>query len=313
MVAFLLLGRPERTSKMSTIKFTSLLHLSNEDMSQLKLVFNSNWQYNAEAWIPEVRAKLGEESRYFDLLTMYRFGEVSVVKESVKTHNPDAHIKRFSNGDIIFCFIPYSSDKDWLLVNAYKVLDNSEQLIAVDEESLAEYASLFGRLVVHYEDKGRNVVVRSEEIIDTIGVKTILEQPYNELSEDFPGYDNIDLSWSDLRRVLKLKNWQTALENQKGVYLITDTATNKRYVGSAYGNEMLLGRWRSYAENGHGHNKELRALVVEQGLDYVKNNFRYSILDIYKSTTDDETIIARESWWKEILLTRNPEFGYNAN
>ena len=298
---------------MSTIKFTSLLHLSNEDMSQLKLVFNSNWQYNAEAWIPEVRAKLGEESRYFDLLAMYRFGEVSVVKESVKTHNPDAHIKRISNADIIFCFIPYSSDKDWLLVNAYKVLDNSSQLIVVDEGSLAEYASLFGRLVVHYEDKGRNVVVRSEEIIDTISVKTILEQPYNELSEDFPGYDNIDLSWSDLRRVLKLKNWQTVLENQKGVYLITDTLTNKRYVGSAYGNDMLLGRWRNYAENGHGGNRELKALVEEKGLDYVKDNFRYSILDIYKSTTDDETIIARESWWKEVLLTRNPEFGYNAN
>ncbi len=88
--------------------------------------------------------------------------------------------------------------------------------------------------------------------------------------------------------------------------------TNKRYVGSASGDEMLLGRWRSYAENGHGGNRELKALVEEHGLEYVANNFRYSILDIYKSTTDDETILARESWWKNILLTRG-EFGYNAN
>lgn len=298
---------------MSAIKFTELLHLANEDMSKLKLVFNSNWQYDAEAWTPEVRSKLGESSRYFNLLAMYRFGEVSVVKESVKTHNPDAHIKRFSNGDIIFCFIPYSSDKNWLLVNAYKVLNNSKPLIDVDEESFAEYAPLFGRLVVHYEDKGRNVVVRSGNIIDTITVKTILEHPYDQIEAEFPGYENVNLSWSELKHILKLKTWQTALENQKGVYLITDTATNKRYVGSASGEDMLLGRWRSYAENGHGHNKELKALVEEQGLDYIKYNFRYSILDIYKSTTDDETIIARESWWKEVLLTRNPEFGYNAN
>ena len=54
-------------------------------------------------------------------------------------------------------------------------------------------------------------------------------------------------------------------------------------------------------------------LVAEKGFDYVKDNFRYSILDIYKSTVDDETIIGRESWWKEVLLTRNPDFGYNAN
>lgn len=301
-------GRP---SKMSNIKFTSLLHLSDEDMDRLKLTFNSNWQYDAENQAPEVVEKLGDHPRYFDLLAMYRSGEVDVVKESVKTHNPDS-CKRFKNSDIVFCFIPYSSSKDWLLVNAYKVLDDSKFLIDADEDSLTEYAPFFGRLVVHFEDKGRNVVVRNEDIINSINIKAILERPYNELSEDFPGYENIDLSWDDLRRVLGFRNWQTALKNQKAVYLITDTATNKRYVGSAYGDTMLLGRWHSYAKNGHGHNKELKALVEENGLEYVKNNFRYSVLDIYKSTTDDDTIIARESWWKNILLTRG-DYGYNAN
>lgn len=296
---------------MSVIKFKQLLHLSDDDMNHLKLEFNSNWQYNVEEQAPEVVEKLGNESRFFNLLDMYRSGEVAVVKESVKTHNPDSH-KRFKNGDIVFCFIPYSSDKDWLLVNAYRVLDDSKFLVDADEESFAEYAPFFGRLVVHFENKSRNVVVCNKDNIDSIYVKTILEHPYNELGEDFPGYENVNLSWSDLRRVLKFKNWQTALENQKAVYLITDTATNKRYVGSAYGDTMLLGRWRNYAENGHGGNKELKALVEENGLEYVKNNFRYSILDIYKSTTDDETIIARESWWKNILLTRG-DYGYNAN
>ncbi len=295
---------------MSTIKFTSLLHLSDDDMNHLKLEFNSNWQYNVEEQAPEVVEKLGNESRFFDLLDMYCSGEVAVIKESVKTHNPNR--RRFKNGDIVFCFIPYTSNKDWILVNAYKVLDDSKWLVGADEDYMAEYQPYFGRLVVHYEDKTHNILVRSHEIIDTIYVKTILEHPYNELGEDFPGYENVDLSWNDLRRVLKFKNWQTALENQKAVYLITDTATNKRYVGSAYGDNMLLGRWRNYAENGHGGNKELKALVEEKGLGYVKDNFRYSILDIYKSTTDDETIIARESWWKNILLTRG-DYGYNAN
>lgn len=297
---------------MSNIKFTSLLHLSDKQASHLKLVFNSNWQYDVNGQAPEVLEKLGDKSRFFDLLAMYRAGEVAVVKESVKTHNPDSH-KRFKNGDVVFCFIPYSSDKDWLLVNAYTVLDDSKFLIEADEDSMRAYAPFFGRLIVRFEDKGRNVVVRDPEIIDTISVKTILEQPCDELGEEFPGYENVDLSWHDLKRVMRLKNWQTALENQKGVYLITDTNTGKRYVGSAYGEEMLLGRWKNYVENGHGGNRELKALVEEKGLDYVADNFRYSILDIYKSTTDDETIITRESWWKEVLLTRNPLYGYNAN
>lgn len=280
-------------------------------MSNLKLVFNSNWQYNPEEQAPEIVEKLGNQSRYFDLLDMYRVGEVAVVKESVKIHNPDGH-KRFKNGDVVFCFIPYSG-KDWLFVNAYKVLDDSKFLIEADESAFPEMVGYIGRLVITWDDrKTMNIVMRDKEAISRLTVKTILEQPYNELGEDFPGYENVDLSWNDLRRVLKFKNWQTALENQKAVYLITDTATNKRYVGSAYGDNMLLGRWRNYAENGHGGNKELKALVEEQGLEYVKDNFRYSILDIYKSTIDDEAIIVRESWWKNILLTRG-DYGYNAN
>ncbi|MGB4293814.1 MAG: PIN domain-containing protein [Bacteroidales bacterium] len=45
--------------------------------------------------------------------------------------------------------------------------------------------------------------------------------------------------------------------------------------------------------------------------DHIKNNFRYSILDIYKPTTDDQIIIDRERWRKEVLQTR--QSGYNEN
>ena len=98
------------------------------------------------------------------------------------------------------------------------------------------------------------------------------------------------------------------MKNQKGVYLITDESNGKRYVGAAYGNDMILGRWRNYINNGHGGYKKLKELDFE----YIKQNFRYSILEIFKSTTDDETIIERESWWKDVLMTRG-KFGYNDN
>lgn len=296
---------------MKNIRFIDLLHFTEKELEELKLVFNSNWLYTPKGRPGYVKEIFGEEEKFFDLLEMYRQGKVDMVKDSTRLHDPDN--KRFQNGELAFCFIPYDNE-DWLLVNAFRVTDDSKKLIKVDEEAMSDYKQYFGRLVITWKDRNtRNVRMKSIEKIEKLTVKTILEEPYNEVAETFPGYENINLSWEDLNRVLKLKTWKTAFENQKGVYLITDTLTNKRYVGSAYGDEMILGRWKNYAENGHGGNKLLRELVAKEGFDYIKRNFRYSILDIYKSSVDDETIIRRESWWKEVLLTRNPDFGYNDN
>lgn len=84
------------------------------------------------------------------------------------------------------------------------------------------------------------------------------------------------------------------------------------YVGSAtsdYG--MLLQRWRSYVENGHGGNRELIHLVKEKGFEHVQHNFHFAILENYNAKIDDSVILERESWWKEMLQTRI--FGYNSN
>ena len=70
---------------------------------------------------------------------------------------------------------------------------------------------------------------------------------------------------------------------------------------------MLLNRWNTYVKNKHGGNVQLKELSDE----HIENNFKYSILDIFKASTDDNVIIARESWWKETLMTR--QFGYNSN
>jgi hypothetical protein len=117
----------------------------------------------------------------------------------------------------------------------------------------------------------------------------------------------VNISWDEMKRVAEKDNWKTALQNQKGVYLLTDKSNGKMYVGSAYGENMILGRWRAYVSTGHGGNVGLKKLTF----DHIKQNFNYSILDIYKSTTDDQIIIDRESWWKEVLQSR--QFGYNEN
>ena len=37
----------------------------------------------------------------------------------------------------------------------------------------------------------------------------------------------------------------------------------------------------------------------------------YSILENYNARVDDHIVLSRESWWKDVLLTR--QFGYNHN
>lgn len=102
------------------------------------------------------------------------------------------------------------------------------------------------------------------------------------------------------------------MRNQKAVYLQTDKATGRMYVGSATAKKgMLLARWSSYIYNGHGGNEGLIELVKEKGFDYIKDNFQYTILENYNSKVDDEYVLRRESYWKDVFQSR--KFGYNKN
>ncbi len=52
-------------------------------------------------------------------------------------------------------------------------------------------------------------------------------------------------------------SWSARLAEWRGVYLIVDTADGARYVGSAYGEDNLLGRWRSHVRSDLGVTAEL--------------------------------------------------------
>lgn len=218
---------------------------------------------------------------------------------------PEKSIKR---GNYIVIGLLKLEDDKWLLFHICKIIKKldvkNENGLIFEYESLTEYEKYFGRVIIDFHRTQAYVALRGNNI-SRLKVHAILSDQFDD--DIFPGYENVDLSWDDLKRIVKKDQWKTALENQKGVYLITDTKTNKRYVGSAYGKNMILGRWKDYAKTGHGDNTDLKILSS----DYIKNNFRYSILDIYKSTIDDSTIISREHWWMKILLTKIKEFGYN--
>lgn len=216
--------------------------------------------------------------------------------------------KVYKDGQITVGFIRIKSNENlWLLFHIGKVTKDLNVFngVGFEYETLTEYEKYFGRLIIKFKNTSQNMVRYAESVIDDCYVAQLLPDIFD--NDLFPGYDKVNLSWKDLFRVLEKDTWKTALQNQKGVYLITDISNGKMYVGSAYGDNMILNRWRCYIENGHGNNIELKSL----DFNYIKENFRYSILDIYKSTTDTQMILERENWWKRVLLSR--QFGYNAN
>lgn len=221
--------------------------------------------------------------------------------------------KYFKVGQIAICLVRIEGDL-WLLTTVKEVtkdLDIKNGISFVGEE-LECVSEFFGRVVIRYHKYHQGQDRMYNTVADELEVVQILPSIFDD--DGFPGYDNVCLSYSQLKRIVESgkTDWKAALENQKAVYVITDTKTGKLYVGSATGEGgMLLQRWKDYAHNGHGGNKELRKLVDDQGFDYVKDNFQYSIIENFNARVDDMRILQREAYWKKVLRTR--EFGYNAN
>jgi len=97
-------------------------------------------------------------------------------------------------------------------------------------------------------------------------------------------------------------NWAAALREWRGIYLIVDESDGARYIGSAYGESNLLGRWQNHVARARGITRELRAR------DPI--NFRFSILQLLAPDAGKNDVISLEHSWMNRLHTR--EFGLNA-
>lgn len=169
---------------------------------------------------------------------------------------------------------------------------------------------LRGRLVVAFERPGRQSYLLGERWEDHLLTAEIRSEELQIL--DFPGYMRVNLTHKQLQIIVgqQVISWRAALSAVAGVYVITDAQTGKHYVGSAVGGEGLWGRWCAYANTGHGGNKELRDLLRDRPAGYA-SNFRYGILETADCRASRDDVLARESHWMTLLLTR--EHGHNAN
>ena len=178
-------------------------------------------------------------------------------------------------------------------------------------EELDKFKMFTGRLLLNFEYRDRARRIRLENHIKNITVNKIFEFKYT--GETFKGYDNINHNFLTLEHLFRIgkSDWKVALENVKGVYLLTDIKTGKKYVGSAYSDGGIWKRWYEYLISLHGWNEQLIDLVEKKGEDYIKNNFNFTILETYGLHISNDLVIARENYWKDKLMTRL--HGYNSN
>lgn len=211
----------------------------------------------------------------------------------------------------------YHENHIWLFAGIYEVrgepVRHTKPIphLRYDTKLTEQFKPFVGRLKIHFHRRGQFTYPNLETHIGEFTVAEILKEPYT--GEKFPGYEDISISFASLRNIIRTEkpDWKAALENVKGVYLITDENNGKKYVGAAYGGQGIWARWSCYAGTAHGHSDELTKLIKKKGENYALDNFTFSLLEYRPMKTDDQDVTDRETFWKKALLSR--EFGYNSN
>jgi hypothetical protein len=161
------------------------------------------------------------------------------------------------------------------------------------------YAHWKGKLIVGWPPPERSWWRRAHR--NEFPIIAVLED--SALDAALPEWDEIEFTWEELqvlptRLKFKLAEW-------RGIYYIFDTSDGKGYVGSAYGESNLLGRWLNYAARGYGGNKLLRPPRDPR-------KFRFTILQRVSPDMNATEVVQLENSWKIRLHTRAP-YGLNDN
>ncbi len=174
-----------------------------------------------------------------------------------------------------------------------------------DLEKMDNFADLEERIIINWGARAWH------QWSHTIGNSEVIELLPRGYTRPFPGYLDFILSHDELVRICRNPEanaeWFHKLSAVGGIYLIT--YNEKLYVGSAYGEGGIFGRWQQYAANGHGGNAKLEALHVTDPDCY--KHFRYSILRTLPLSIPKKEIILAEVLTMEKLGSRSINIGLN--
>ena len=176
--------------------------------------------------------------------------------------------------------------------------ENRDFILSFDLTPTEFYVAWKGKLIVSWPKPERAWWRWANR--NVIPVYAALEE--SVLEGAMPPWENLSLRWDEL--AVLPPRWREALSHWRGLYVIQDTSDGRTYIGSAYGDQNILGRWLNYAQSGHGGNQLLRQRDPR--------NFRFSILQRVSPDMEATEMIRLESSWKIRIGTRDPN-GLNIN
>jgi len=221
----------------------------------------------------------------------------------------------FKGVDYLVSFIGEESVQS-RFVGVYKVLGcrkfpkkpsviGASHCLEYDLEEMLDFADLKERVIVKWSNPiSWHQWIKNE--MEVIEIHPGLHYKH------FTDYSDFILNFDELKEIVTngYGDWKRMLSGAKGIYLISDTKTGKLYVGSAYAEDGIWGRWNSYVStNGHSGNKQLKELIAKKA-DYAKN-FQFSVLMILPKTITADQAIEKERLFKNKLGTNS--FGLNSN
>jgi len=160
--------------------------------------------------------------------------------------------------------------------------------LVFDLEPMAELRDFVGRLIV-IDPGNRNYMRRAE----TTHAPVIQITRLPHVAPEMPDWQDLELRAGEIGRLPR--EWAIRLAQWRGIYLIVDEDDGARYVGSAYGEDNLLGRWKAHVAGEFGVTRELARRRTE--------GFRFSILELTAPSADISEVVNREHGWMHRLHT----------
>lgn len=168
-------------------------------------------------------------------------------------------------------------------------------------KNLIELDELVNRLEIDYEFKQG----WSRYQFDEVTVSALYPKINVRKVPKFTSYENVYLNYEELKEVINngYLDYKLPLKSINAIYMIVDKSTGKQYIGSAYGENGLYGRWETYINTeGTGNNVMLMELNAEDERHYI--NYTFHILRILPQSMSNEEIIKLESKYKEMYMTK---------
>ena len=242
-----------------------------------------------------------KDQRY-NIFDMYRSNKPEFERYQAAQSEP-----KYKGADYLISFIGEDNNRA-RLVGVYKIVAE----LPMDDEHRTDSADKYYyqmEEVSGFEDLIERVVIKWSNAIAWVqwfkNDMEVIEISAGLGYRQFKDYMDFVLTFNELQDIIKsgYSDWKRMLSSVYGVYVICDNKTGQLYIGSAYGDEGIWGRWSEYVKtNGHGNNKSLAGLIKNDA-NYAKN-FSFSLLVVMSKNSTKDAVIAKEQIFKRKFGTQ---------